>query len=275
VLRCHVIDGHAVLPLALILEWLAEGALHRHPGMVVRGLDNLRLYKGLVLRGGRPADVSIRAGKLQRRGELRAIPVELLGLVEGGRQIKHARAEVVIADGHGVSPNYLDQTSLPLLETDRAEIYGRILFHGPALQAIERVEGCSEQAIAGWVSTSPAPSAWTLRPLRQNWLTDPLAIDAAFQLLVLWTRQRLGSSSLPTAVGSYRQFRRAFPSEGVRVRAVVREFGDHRATADIDFADAQGNLVARIEAYECVIDASLNQAFRRNRLSELEVASSS
>ncbi len=275
VLRCHVIDGHAVLPLALILEWLAEGALHRHPGMVVRGLDNLRLYKGLVLRGGRPADVSIRAGKLQRRGELRAIPVELLGLVEGGRQIKHARAEVVIADGHGVSPNCLDQTSLPLLETDRDEIYGRILFHGPALQAIERVEGCSEHAIAGWVSTAPAPSAWTLRPLRQNWLTDPLAIDAAFQLLVLWTRQRLGSSSLPTAVGSYRQFRRAFPSEGVRVRAVVREVGDRRATADIDFADAQGNLVARIEAYECVIDASLNQAFRRNRLSELEVASSS
>jgi hypothetical protein len=55
----------------------------------------------------------------------------------------------------------------------------------------------------------------------------------------------------------------------------VREFGNHRATADIDFADVQGNLVARIEAYECVIDPSLNQAFRRNRLTELEVASSS
>jgi len=29
-------------------------------------------------------------------------------------------------------------------------------------------------------------------------------------------------------------------------------------------------LVARIESYECVIDASLNQAFRRNRLAHLE-----
>jgi acyl transferase domain-containing protein/NAD(P)-dependent dehydrogenase (short-subunit alcohol dehydrogenase family) len=274
VLRSHVIDGHAVLPLALILEWLAEGALHRHPGMVVRGLDDLRLYKGLVLRGGQPADVSIRVGKLQRRGEHRAIPVEMQGLMEGGREIKHARAEVIIAEAHGVCQNHLVETSLPPLEIDRVEIYGRILFHGPALQAIGRVEGCSEQAIAGWVSTAPAPSAWALRPLRQSWLTDPLAIDAAFQLLVLWTRQRLGASSLPTAVGSYRQFRRAFPSEGVRVRAAVRELGDHRASADIDFADAEGKLVARIEAYECVIDASLNQAFRRNRLSELEVASS-
>ena len=37
VIRSHVIDGHAVLPMALILEWLAEGALHRHPGLVVAG----------------------------------------------------------------------------------------------------------------------------------------------------------------------------------------------------------------------------------------------
>ena len=112
------------------------------------------------------------------------------------------------------------------------------------------------------------------RPLRQSWLTDPLAIDAAFQVLVLWTQERLGSSSLPTAVGSYRQFRRTFPAEGVRVLAVVRQFNDRRAVADIEFLDAEGNPVARIESYECVIDSSLNQAFRRNRLSQLEVASS-
>src|SRR5262249_55816705 len=37
VIRSHVIDGHAVLPLALILEWLAEGALHRHPGLALIG----------------------------------------------------------------------------------------------------------------------------------------------------------------------------------------------------------------------------------------------
>ena len=125
-----------------------------------------------------------------------------------------------------------------------------------------------------WVSTSPPPSTWIEQPLRQNWLTDPLAIDAAFQLLVLWTRERFGASSLPTAVGSYRQYRRTFPAEGVRVLAVVRRVSDHRAVADIEFLDAQGDPVARIESYECVIDPSLNQAFRRNRLTHREVAPS-
>ena len=40
----------------------------------------------------------------------------------------------------------------------------------------------------------------------------------------------------------------------------------HRALANIEFLDADGGLVARIDDYECVIDASLGQAFRHNRL---------
>jgi len=112
------------------------------------------------------------------------------------------------------------------------------------------------------------------KPTRQNWLTDPLAIDAAFQAVVLWTQEQRGSNSLPTAVASYRQFRRSFPAGGVRVVAEVRQAGEHRAIADLEFLDHQGQIVASIEGYECVIDASLNQAFRRNRLSQLEVAAS-
>ncbi len=41
---------------------------------------------------------------------------------------------------------------------------------------------------------------------------------------------------------------------------------DARAVADIEFLDARGELVARLDSYECVIDSSLNQAFRRNQL---------
>jgi NAD(P)-dependent dehydrogenase (short-subunit alcohol dehydrogenase family)/acyl carrier protein len=274
VIQSHVIDGHAVLPLALILEWLAEGALLRHPGMVVQGVDNLRLFKGVVLRDGKPARLSIRVGKLQARGDAQVITVELHGVLESGRELVHVRAEVVVADRYPAPERLLTATSLAPMAADREHIYRRVLFHGPAMQAIERVEGCDERAIAAWVSTSPPPASWMERPLRQNWLTDPLALDGAFQVLVLWTKERLGSSSLPTAVGVYRQYRRAFPAGGVRVLAVVRQFSDHRALADIEFLDAQGIPVARIESYECVIDSSLNQAFRRNRLNQLEGAAS-
>ncbi len=275
VIRSHVIDGHAVLPMALILEWLAEGALHRHPGMVAQSVENLRLLKGVVLRDHRASAVSIRVGKGHRRGETLIVPVEMRGSLDSGREVIHARCDVTVSDRH--SPNgerLIHEVNLSPLTVDRDEIYRRVLFHGPAMQAIQQIEGRHEQTIAAWVSTSPPPASWMERPFRQSWITDPLAIDAAFQLVVLWTRERLGASSLPTAVGAYRQFQRAFPTESIRVIAAVREHSDHRALADIEFLDKHANLVARIESYECVIDASLNQAFRRNRLSQHELASS-
>ena len=36
--------------------------------------------------------------------------------------------------------------------------------------------------------------------------------------------------------------------------------------AAIEFVDPAGTLIARIEEYECVLDAALNAAFRRNQL---------
>ena len=112
VIRSHVIDGHAVLPMALILEWLAEGALHRHPGLVVRGIDDLRLFKGVVLRDHKPAAVSIRVGKAERRGAEQVVPVEMRGVLENGREVTHARGEVVLGDRHAPGERNLVEAEL-------------------------------------------------------------------------------------------------------------------------------------------------------------------
>ena len=114
------------------------------------------------------------------------------------------------------------------------------------------------------VKAAPAPNQWLTRPLRQQWLADPLAIDSAFQLMIVWSVERLGAGSLPTFVGRYRQFARRFPREGTRVAIRVLESSPRRARADVDFLGPDGLPVARIEGYECVIDASLQSAFRRN-----------
>src|SRR4029077_17843064 len=110
----------------------------------------------------------------------------------------------------------------------------------------------------GWATTAPDPAEWLDRPLRSAWLTDPLAIDCAFQLVVLWCREHLGANSLPTAIGGYRQYRRTFPAAGVRIQAEIRHASATRTIADIEFLDEAGELVAGIDSYECVVDASLN-----------------
>ena len=46
---------------------------------------------------------------------------------------------------------------------------------------------------------------------------------------------------------------------------VTRDNGTF-ARADIEFLDADGTVIAQMQDYECVIDAQLNMAFRRNQL---------
>ncbi len=72
--------------------------------------------------------------------------------------------------------------------------------------------------------------------------------------------------SLPSALGAYRQYRRSFPPAGTRIVARVRHQARQQATADLEFLDATGAVVARLAGYECVLDPSLRASFRQNRL---------
>lgn len=266
VLRAHVLDGRPVVPVAVMLEWLAHGALHGNPGLLFCGLNDFRLLKGVIVRGEHPEVVRVLAGKAVRDGSLYRVPVELRGTLGDGREVPHARAEIVLADRYPDGAPSLPALDLAACPMTSAEIYERYLFHGPALRGIERVDGIGELGISVVASTAPSPPSWFSRPARQSWLADPLAIDCAFQALIIWTTEQLGSRSLPTCIGRYRQFRRAFPSGAVRIVAKVTHANANRAVADLEFLDADGSCIALMEDYDCVVDASLNQAFRRNEM---------
>ena len=104
------------------------------------------------------------------------------------------------------------------------------------------------------------------QPLRGTWLADPLVLDSAFQAMIVWSFENHGCGSLPAHAGQYRQYVRSFPRDGVRICAEVTQSNAQRAVADVWFLDRSGAVVAHMKDYECVIDASLNQAFRRNQL---------
>jgi hypothetical protein len=264
VLRSHVIDGRPVVPFALILEWLAQGALQRNPGLTFCGIDDLRLLKGIIVRDDRPETIQVLAGKATRAEGRYRVPVELRGTLDDGREFTHARGAVVLGDRPPQAEGAFHVPALAPYALDPGAFYRDVLFHGSDLWGIERVEGCDDRGIVAVCRTSPTTTAWLDRPLRRAWLTDPLALDCAFQAMILWSVERSGAGSLPTSVGRYRQFRRAFPPDRVRLVARITRAGDLSARADIALLDGDGATVARLDDFECVIDASLNQAFRRN-----------
>jgi len=270
ILRSHVIDGRAVVPMALTLEWLAQGALQRNPGLCFCGVDGLRLFKGVVLHEGRPETLTVLAGRAVREGTTYRVPVELRGSYGGGADVAHARGEVVLGDRLPEAvAGVVVPAGLPAYGRSTRSVYDDVLFHGPGLERIERVETLGPWGVAAVAGAGAPPSEWDDRPLRQSWLSDPLALDCAFQLMTLWCAEQAEGGSLPTFVGRYRQFRRSFPGPRVRIAARVTRPAAHRALADITFSDGQGGVVAQIDGYECVLDASLKPAFRRNRLPEV------
>ena len=261
----HVMNGRAVLPAALIIEWLAHGAMHGNPGLAFHGFNQFKVLKGLVLEGDSAAQVTVSTGTPQSRDGLLAVPVQFTSRNSSGKSTLHATAEVLLAEFLPAAPNITPAVKRNGILSKSVYGDGR-LFHGPDFQCIEALEVCNPANAAALVRSSPAPKHMIAAPLRPAWLADPLALDAAFQLMILWSTAQRSAPSLPCAMRSFRQFA-AFPKTGgSRVVASITSAETPVAVADLQFFDRDGGLVALGEGYEFVVDANLREAFRQNSL---------
>jgi len=254
--------------MAVVAEMLAEGAVKVNLNRTFLGLNNLRILRGLVLDGNKTTNVELYADRSASQADEIVVIAELYSRVSD-KKIIHARAEVVL--GRNLPK------SIPASETPKANMvytnsvvsaYEQYLFHGEFLQSITEVKGWSPNGIIAEIHSAKKPSEWFDKPFSNNWHTDPLAIDAAFQLMILWTNQEIGLPSLPNIVKNYRQFAPSFPKTGVKIMSKILKKSNLSATANIDFVDKDNKLIARIEGYECTMNESLKQAFKRSSISE-------
>ncbi|HEU4394088.1 MAG TPA: KR domain-containing protein, partial [Planctomycetota bacterium] len=259
-LRSHRLDGRCVVPAALLVEWLAHGALHGNPGMAFHGLEDFRVLKGVVLEEGAAAAVRVLAGRPEERAGLFAVAVEIRST--GARETVHARGTALLGGALPAAPAAGPAPALPVDPRAPAALYDGLLFHGPDLRGIEAIDGLGPAGVVLRSRPAPAPREWLRAPMRAAWIADPLAIDVAFQGAILWSDRNGGEPCLPTGFGRLLVWRRAFPREGCRV--VLRHLDRRGAHLrfDCDFLDGTGALAARIEGAEFVADASLRAAFR-------------
>jgi hypothetical protein len=247
---------------------MGHGAIHNNPGLRFHGFNDLRILKGVTLGPDETCSLQVMTGKALKTGGFHVVPVELSSRSDDGRMFVHARAKMVLA-AQLPEPKPA-ATALELEPYPRSidEIYQPDrLFHGPDFHGIRQVNGCSGDGVTAQVKPAPLPSQWITQPLRNGWLSDPLALDSSFQMMILWSFERYGAGSLPVFAGRYRQYANNFPAEGSEIRIHITRQNQSKAAADIDFVDpVSGRLIARIEDYECVIDASLNKSFQHNKL---------
>jgi hypothetical protein len=262
-LASHVIGGKPVVPLALMTEWFGHGALHENPGLLLQGLDDIRVLKGIKIEGSKK-HVRLLAGRAQKSGETYEVPVELRDGVHSNVEIVHSKAKAILVDSLKPAPEYRIPDKLIRQPYNRpmTEVYERILFHGPDLRGIQDITHLSSEGMIARLNLAPAPSAWVKEPLRNKWIADPLALDAAFQMATVWCFEEKGAVSLPSYCAAYRQYRSRFPSDGLTAILELDSAGSHKIRGSIIFLDSDGKVVARISGCEAIMDQTLHRAFK-------------
>jgi len=267
-LRHHVINGKAVVPMAMIIEWLAQGAMHNNPGLLFHGFDNLRIRSGIVLPPRTALEVELRYAATTVGDNLFRIPMQVCS---GSDHTIHASADIVLtvaipAQRPHIEPLVIDGGEL----SSQTEIYSSgQLFHGPQLQGLSRIVGNNSEGIIAISTHAPLPNQWMENPLRSSWIADPQVLDSSFQMMILWSFAQKGLGSLPSYARNYRQYCEQFPAGDTRIQCRVTKASQNSASACIDFIDAQTHkLLARLEGYECTMTDNLREAFINNQLSQ-------
>ncbi len=266
ILDAHILDGKPVVPFALIAEWLGHGALHENPGLLLHGLDDMRIFQGIKLDHKKKL-IRLMAGKTRKKGSFFEVTVEIRDGIKDNMEVIHSSARAILTDKIEAPPSFDKSRYMGINGYSRSidEIYEKILFHGLELRGIREIIGYSPRSVAARISSAPSPAEWMTDPLRSRWIADPLVLDCACQMAIIWCFEERKTLSLPSYSASYRQYRDAFPTDGVTAVLEVKEVTDHKMTGDFTFLDSEDVVVARLTGYEAVMDESLFKAFKSSR----------
>jgi hypothetical protein len=203
----HRVDGRPVLPFAAAMELMAEGAA-AVASRVPTVLSSVRLLKGITIEDAGGLEVRIDAAAAGGSDAL-ALTLSSPG---GGRVHYQALAGFAPQAASAVSPpdGLDDARPFPMSVTDA---YRDLLFHGPLFQGIETIAGMDERGATAQLHPS-APGACVRGGHGEAWLLDPVLIDCALQMQLLWTRLHWEVTLLPSELSAYTRLG-AVPTEGL------------------------------------------------------------
>ncbi len=267
VLASHVIGGKPVVPFALIYEWIGHGAVKENPGFSLHGIDDFRLLSGIRLETEKKL-VRLMAGKAQKTDETWSVNLELRNGVKNGRDVIHSSARALLVDRFPEAPifNSNGKNGDRPYPRDLEAVYKEILFHGTGLRAIRSIETYADHGMTARLVNAPKPEAWMQDPIQGRWMADPMVMDGAFQMAIVWRFEQTGSVCLPSYARAYRQYRQCFPDAGVTAVMSVSTSTQRKMVADFTFLDADKKVVATLSGYEATVDETLIHAFRDNVL---------
>ena len=249
----HRIAGKAVVPFAMVLEWFTRAARQAFPALRVSAIRDVAVLKGVVVENG-AAELAVE-WTASGTGKERSLAFRLVG----ANGVVHYKATLVMSPDTTTAPRFPGSNGLGKHAYPYAvdEAYRRFLFHGPTLQGIEHVVGISDHGMVAKIRSS-LPKHFG--DDAAAWLMDPLVVDSALQMMLLWVRETHGTAALPCSIGEFTQHS---PFDGtVTVHLEMVKTTPASGRFDASFVDAAGHVVARLTGGEYAASSALLPVFR-------------
>ncbi|MDY6905217.1 MAG: SDR family NAD(P)-dependent oxidoreductase [Thermodesulfobacteriota bacterium] len=260
-LEDHKLDGRPVMPMAMALEMMAEAVAYRYSDFKLSAFTDIHVLRGIVLNNG-TADILITVDPVEKESDRVTLAVRIRDSHDSKRLYYRANAELVREQPTGDTHHAIGLNDPGPFSLSVAEAYDKRLFHGPLWRGIQDIETIGKNGIIGRLKRS-TPSAYLHKSSSadtREWLIDPLVIDSGLQLVVLWMREQMNATPLPSRLDRFMLFDTPKNGDSLRceVRVNVPDNGGLKS-ADLFFVKPDGMLAGVMEGLEIIGSESLNR----------------
>jgi len=247
----------ALMPLAMSIEILAEGASCLLPELTVTGLRELRAHRWLAF-GDTPQTLELSVRRLATEGGCERVRVELRSLDDGDAGVDPVvEATVLLAERFPSPPEVAavalrDGVPPRRLGGPGERLYGEAMFHGPLWQAVRSIEAVAPAGARAGLEVLPRTGL--LRGTGEpEFVLDPVVLDAAGQVIGFWAAEMLEQAQVvfPFRLAALDLYGPPLPAgTQLACMAAIALEGEQLVRSDIDVLDASGRCWMRLTGWE-------------------------
>ncbi|MBI1353692.1 MAG: SDR family NAD(P)-dependent oxidoreductase [Acidobacteria bacterium] len=266
----HQLDGRPVMPMAMVLEFVVEGAEAGWPEFAVSKVRDFSILRGITFE---PSERRVLRLELEEK-EVRPDGVDLTFelFCDGAGAHLHYRGQVEMRRSATIAPvGPLRLHEAQPMSISLEEAYEQWLFHGPLFEAVVGIEALGRNGVTARLRTS-SPRDFFAPAIEGDWAVDPAMIDAGLQLVILWARTYRDETPLPSRLGCFHRLGPP-PADGeIRCEVEIQHRPDSpNMVTDLRFSDSSGRLFARMENMQTACSRALNRLSGRSTTSTANV----